>query len=126
MAKHLLIITVAVLILSPVALKGDEDVIWSNGKAGHVATDDMKRYRVSITPPEYPLEARRQRITGNGVFELRLDKAGKVKSIVIAKSTGSQMLDQAAMRGLIGFRYKPGAFLKVFEPVAFTMGRPVF
>jgi TonB family protein len=55
-----------------------------------------------------------------GLFELRIDKAGTVKGIVIIKSTGHQLLDQAAMRGFIHWRFKPGAFRKTYEPVVFT------
>jgi hypothetical protein len=40
----------------------------------------MKGVILSRTHPDYPIEARRARITGGGVFEMRIDpKSGRVK-----------------------------------------------
>ena len=60
---------------------------------------------------------------GSGLFELRIKKDGRVGEIVITKSTGEPLLDRAAMRALIRYRYKPGVLRKVYEPLAYTVAR---
>jgi periplasmic protein TonB len=96
-------------------------VIWADGRSEDIPFDVARKYLLSGPHPEYPYEARMKRMTGIGLFELRIDKAGTVKGIVITKSTGHQLLDQAAMRGFIQWRFKPGAFRKTYQPVAFTL-----
>ena len=60
---------------------------------------------------------------GSGVFELRIRKDGGVSGIVITKSTGEPLLDRAAMRALIRYRFKPGVFRRVYEPIDYTVTR---
>ena len=49
--------------------------------------------------PAYPLEARRNRLTGSGVALLEVDKrTGYVTSARMLKSTGHQILDDAALK----------------------------
>ena len=95
-------------------------VIWADGRPEDIPVDAAKKYSVSEPRLDYPYEARLKRLTGTGLFELRIAKAGTVKGIVIIKSTGHQLLDQAAMRAFIHCRFKPGAFRKVYEPIAFA------
>src|SRR5215217_7817505 len=48
--------------------------------------------------PEYPYEARRQKITGNGVAVMRVDPgSGSVTEVTMAKSTGNVFLDNATV-----------------------------
>jgi TonB family protein len=95
-------------------------VIWADGRSEDIHVDVARKYLVSAPRAEYPYEARLKRLTGVGLFELRIDKAGTVKGITIIKSTGHQLLDQAAMRGFIQWRFKPGIFRKAYEPVVFA------
>jgi TonB family protein len=95
-------------------------VIWGDGRSEEISVDVARRYFVSGPHPDYPYEARLKRLTGAGLFELRIDKTGTVKEIVIVKSTGHQLLDQAAMRGFIQWRFKPGVFRKTYEPIVFS------
>ena len=74
--------------------------------------------------PEYPIEARRLHLTGGGIFVLNIDvKTLSVKSIQIQKSTGHAILDAAAMKALINYRFKPGVPPRVWVPVRFIMDR---
>ena len=74
--------------------------------------------------PQYPIEARRLHITGHGIFILNVDvKTLSVKSIQIQKSTGHAILDAAAMKALIDYRFKPGVPPRVWVPVTFQMDR---
>src|SRR4051812_20364283 len=59
--------------------------------------------------PRYPYEARTRRITGSGIFVCRIDiKTGHVKKVIIAKSTGSPVLDNAAVEALQRWEFQPG------------------
>lgn len=72
--------------------------------------------------PEYPYEARRQKITGEGVALMSIDPAsGSVTSVTLAKSTGSAFLDNAAIAGFRRWRFKPGTVSSVRCPITFTL-----
>jgi TonB family protein len=76
---------------------------------------------VAVPKPVYPDEARRARLTGRGVFWLYLDKStGGVTKIKVAKSTGHDILDQAAWTALVHWRF-PSGIDGMVVPVAFTM-----
>ena len=63
------------------------------------------RYAVK---PEYSDEARRLRISGSGLFELRFEyETGRLKGIHIVVSTGSRVLDHDAIAGLKEWKAKP-------------------
>jgi TonB family protein len=60
--------------------------------------------------PEYPVVARARRITGKGVFVIRVHvKTGRVAEVRVAQSTGYTILDTAAVRAFGQWRFKPGA-----------------
>lgn len=92
---------------------------------------------VSGYRPDYPYEARRNRITGRGIVVMKIDRAtGNVTSCQMEQSTGNDLLDNAALDALRGWRFKPSdAIDGVRVPVMFTMngvftdyhvkGRPV-
>jgi protein TonB len=74
--------------------------------------------------PDYPREARLRHETGRGVLILHVDnRTGRVTSVVIARSTGHKLLDDAAVHAFIRWRYKPGVVPKglVKMPIAYTM-----
>lgn len=77
---------------------------------------------ISGVQPEYPYEARLHHITGRGVVLIRIDRAtGKVASCEMARSTGSPILDEAALRAFQRWRFKPGTVDGVRIPITFTM-----
>lgn len=57
---------------------------------------------------DYPIEARRSKITGSGVVVVKVNTAGIVTSTMMGQSTGSPILDRAAVSGLKLWRFKPG------------------
>src|SRR6185312_5439481 len=72
--------------------------------------DDIMRAAIWTPNPDYPYEARFYHIEGGGVFVVRLHTStGQVTEVRIARSTGNAMLDQAAVKGLKHWRFKPGA-----------------
>ena len=76
-----------------------------------------------FTPkPKYPEAARRQRLMGKGIFLLNVNaKTGKVTSIKVEERTGYELLDVAALKTLIKWRFKPNTFTRVHVPVLFGM-----
>jgi TonB family protein len=71
---------------------------------------------------EYPYEARRQRITGSGIAVLTVDPvSGSVTSVMMEASTGSPVLDNAAVTGFRRWRFKPGTVSNVRLPITYTL-----
>lgn len=77
---------------------------------------------VHQVPPEYPFEARRSRITGHGILLGQVDyKTGTVTSVRMEKSTGSRILDQAALSAFRQWRFKPGTTRQFRVPITYNM-----
>ena len=77
--------------------------------------------------PEYPYEARRSLITGTGVVVVEVDPpTGKVTRAYMAQSTGSRLLDDAALSAFRRWEFTPGTVARMRTPITFTMfnGRP--
>ncbi|MDQ6859791.1 MAG: TonB family protein, partial [Verrucomicrobiota bacterium] len=82
----------------------------SAGVAGPASLSSAKVFALSAPRPEYPYEARRQRLTGSGVAVLLIDPAsGAVANVSIVRSTGSPILDNAAISGFRRWRFRPGS-----------------
>jgi TonB family protein len=72
--------------------------------------------------PVYPAEAQAQRLTGSGVFLLRVDaKNGQVTSVEIQRTTGHKILDDASVTAFGNLRFKPHGVLRVTIPISFEM-----
>jgi TonB family protein len=68
--------------------------------------------------PSYPSAARARRLTGAGLFVMRINvKSGRVVDVSVARSTGHAVLDQAALHAFTRWRFKPGT-LKPIDAVA--------
>ena len=79
---------------------------------------------ISGTPAVYPYWARVHHIEGKGVVVMHIDPAsGEVTSCEMAISTGSALLDDAALTSFRTFRFKPGGAPAVKCPIAFSMSR---
>jgi TonB family protein len=74
-----------------------------------------------FTPkPKYPEAAGRHRLMGKGIFLLNINaKTGQVTSIKVERGTGYELLDVAALKALIKWRFKPNTFTRVHVPVLF-------
>jgi TonB family protein len=77
--------------------------------------------RLVFTPaPRYPLEARfHDSFARSGRYRLNFDANGTVKSIQVLRSTGSEILDRAAVNGLQQWRAEPGREGFVIVPLTF-------
>jgi TonB family protein len=89
---------------------------------GSLNLSAAKVFAVSAPRPEYPYEARRQKITGEGIVVMNVDPAsGNVTGVAMAKTTGSAFLDNAAIAGFKRWRFRPGTVAAVTCPVTFTL-----
>jgi TonB family protein len=79
--------------------------------------------------PSYSYSDRVMRHQGVGLFRLSLDlKTGTVIKVTVLKSTGFSTLDGSAIAALRRWRWKPGKWKEVQEPVKFQLtrtGQPV-
>ena len=72
--------------------------------------------------PPYPIEARRQGLTGSGVYILHVDrKTGEVTSVTIQRSTGHKLLDDAVLTACVHWRFKPQTVTDVWFPITFSI-----
>ena len=94
----------------------------THGTPGSLSVPSARVLAVSAPRPEYPYEARRARITGNGLAVMTVDPVdGVVTEVMMSVSTGSPMLDNAAIAGFRRWRFKPGTASQVKVPITFTM-----
>jgi TonB family protein len=83
---------------------------------------DVSEYLPTYSfPPAYPPEARDKGLTGKGVAIVKVDPAtGHVTSVSMIKSTGHDILDNAALRALRQWRYRPRGLTTFEIPIQFT------
>ena len=94
----------------------------NQGSARSLTWSAAKVLAVNAPRPEYPYEARRRKITGEGIVALTVDSVtGQVSGVSMAKSTGSPFLDNAALSAFRRWRFKPGAVSSVTCPITFTL-----
>src|SRR4029077_14477070 len=71
--------------------------------------------------PKYPHEARDRGLTGRGVAEVKVDpRSGYATSAWMLKSTGHQILDNAAVEAFRQWRFRPRTVTAVEISVQFT------
>jgi TonB family protein len=81
-------------------------------------TEYVPTYSVS---PEYPREARDKGLMGKGIAIIKVDPAtGQVTSVSMIKSTGHDILDNAVLRALRQWRYRPRGITTFEIPIQFT------
>ena len=71
--------------------------------------------------PKYPDVARWRRWAGEGIFGCKLRSDGTVSSVEVLKSTGYDVLDQAAIAALRQWRFKLASSHLVRVPIRFKM-----
>ena len=97
--------------------------IWADGHSSAVSDEELVGNTTAAPGAAYPEEAQKAKITGSSVYELRIDKAGKISAVVIVKSSGSAILDEAATTAFKKWRFKPGVFQSVRIPVSWSVNR---
>lgn len=77
--------------------------------------------------PEYPPLARRRGMEGTVVLEVLVEVDGLVGGLALHQSSGQRLLDEAALKGVKGWRFAPGRrsgeplAMKVLVPVRFAL-----
>jgi TonB family protein len=78
--------------------------------------------RIAVVAPKYPLEDLRLHHEGVGWFRFVLDlHTGRVKQVLLIKSTGFSSLDRSAIAAFREWRWKPGKWREVELSTNFTM-----
>lgn len=96
--------------------------VRSRVTSGTASFSSVRAMALSGPRPVYPYEARRQRITGSGIAMMTVDPAsGNVFDVVMQESTGSPVLDNAAIAAFRRWRFKPGTGSRVRSPITFTL-----
>lgn len=94
-------------------------VAFSEVLAERVPMQDVL-YKVG---PRYPSKYQRARVGGTGRFRMNIDfKTGRVTSVTIVKSTGSDGLDREAIFALKQWRFRPAKAHEVEIPITFYNG----
>ena len=94
----------------------------NQGFANRGPWSSAKVLAIHAPRPEYPYEARRQKIRGDGLVAMTIDPVtGNVSSVSMAKSTGNPFLDNAALSAFRRWRFKPGTVSSVSCPITFTL-----
>lgn len=71
--------------------------------------------------PQIPAEAAKQHLTGTGTYLLRFDQAnGTVTDVTVVQSTGSSILDEAAMAAFRQWHEDPNCAKEVTMTMRFT------
>jgi TonB family protein len=94
------------------------------------ATDSSGNASVALSPsgtmsgprPDSPPEARTQHLSGQGIFVLHFDKpTGNIIDVTVRQSTGSAILDQAAMATLRQWHATPGCPREVPMTITYSV-----
>jgi TonB family protein len=92
-------------------------------KDSTISADDEDLHNlISGVSPEYPPEAEKNHLTGTGMALLKIDqRTGKVVRVVMYISTGEPILDQAAIKALSQWQFKPGTDKSRKVPIVYTL-----
>jgi len=83
---------------------------------------ESRYHALSMSPPPYPYEARRLRLTTTGVIAVEIDtKTDLVTSASMRKTTGSEVLDQACLAITKKWRFQPEGSQHLNIPVSFSI-----
>lgn len=80
----------------------------------------LRRVMLTAPEPEYPTEALAKHIQGTGVYDVWVrPETGVVIRVDVICSTGSKLLDDAAVRSLQHWRARPNAISRIRVPIRF-------
>lgn len=74
---------------------------------GPVSVSDLGAKMISMVPPSYPVECRRRKEQGTVFLTVVLATDGTVAEVHIARSSGSERLDKAALQAVRKWRWSP-------------------
>jgi len=109
--------------LSSRAFAETTTAVWSDGHSSKISDEELMRYALASPSAGYPEAAQKAKLTGSGLYELQINKAGTTTGVAIVKSSGSAVLDQTARTAFLKWRFKPGVFSRVRVPVSWSVNR---
>src|SRR5437588_6128518 len=110
-AWHFSLIAVLAFCLSSAAFAAERaTAVWGDGHTSGLSDEELMRYALASPSAGYPEEAQKKKITGSGLYELRMHLTGKVTEVAVVKSSGSRVLDQAARNAFMKWQFKPAIF----------------
>lgn len=62
-----------------------------------------------MRPPRYPPQALRQRQQGKVILRVLVGEDGSAVEVTVQKSSGSRLLDQAAIEAVKTWKFNPGS-----------------
>jgi TonB family protein len=124
LAKRCIVIIAWFTMVTPAAFAAEiTTAVWSDGHASVLSDEELTRYALASPGAAYPEEAQKIKATGSGIYELRIDNSGKTTAVAIARSSGSAVLDKAAVTAFWKWRFKPAVFRSVRIPVSWSVNR---
>lgn len=80
----------------------------SSASRGDVEQDAHARAQHHLNPPpDYPMMLRQRGIEGTVWLRVRVDRSGLPEQIVLFKTSGYRLFDEAALRAVARWRFKP-------------------
>jgi TonB family protein len=123
-AFRILPIVVAALAFSPAAFAAEKTTAtWGDGHTSAISDEELIRHALASPAPAYPEEAQKAKLTGSGLYQLRINQAGAITAVAIVRTSGSAVLDNAAKTTFRKWRFKPGIFTSVRIPVSWSVNR---
>ncbi|MCP4566642.1 MAG: energy transducer TonB [FCB group bacterium] len=112
---------VATWVVYDVKFALDDEPCPGEGDSKYPAMDDFVAVErmpelIHQVEPEYPAKAKKQGIEGTVIIKSLIDKEGNTVKAIVAKSSGTASLDDAAQKAAMNYRYKPA--LQNEQPVA--------
>ena len=118
-----LALMILLLAASPALASDQTTAIWSDGHSSVLSDEELVRYATASPSAGYPKEAQKKKLTGSGLYELQINKAGATTAVAILISSGSGVLDEAARNAFMKWRFKPGVFTRIRIPVSWSVNR---
>jgi TonB family protein len=114
-----LLLTVVLATLASDAVARPSDYFYRVSPANEPL---KKEFALYAARPDYPMEARRQNLTGSGLFTIHVRTDGGVARVEVVKSIGHALLDQAAIAAFRQWRFRPRSTSLVHVPIRYSIG----
>ncbi|GHD01973.1 energy transducer TonB [Novosphingobium pokkalii] len=82
---------------------------------------DLTANLIEATPPRYPIDSRRAREQGTVLLNITVGSDGRVAEISVARSSGYDRLDRAALSAVKHWRWAASDVIKGVIPIPFVL-----
>jgi len=127
--RYRTILALAIIVWLAVAAEVDarakpKAIVFKKGSPGLgevIPQQQLSQYTTQTPVPDYRENEVLRKLTGIGVFDLRINPAtGETTGVRILKSTGHSELDASALKALIRWRFKSGTLIRAVFPFRFA------